>query len=169
MGRSALLLLAMLLASPAAAATAVESSVEALARDSGAVVRARVLRQEARWTGDRRRLLTDVEIEVLERWRGAAPQRLVVTIPGGQLAGVGQLVDGAPALLDGDDVVLFLLQRRDGWRLVGLGLGAFKVAGELAAPGTAHFRFVPGSIAPGEARIVPMALAELRRRVERAR
>jgi hypothetical protein len=167
--RVLLALLAVFLASPVLAATARETSVEALARDSGAVVRARVMRQTSRWTGDRRRILTDLEVEVLERWRGTSPGRLVVTVPGGRLDGVGQLVDGAPAFGDGDDVVLFLVQRGREWRLVGLGLGAFQVAGEQAAPGTTRFRFLPGHVPPGEARIGPMPLAQLRWLVESTR
>jgi hypothetical protein len=153
----------------AVAATAAELTVEELARGSDAVVRVRAVRRECRWTGDGRRLLTDVEVRVTETWRGSPPALLLVTIPGGELDGVAQVVDGAPVLVEGDDVVLFLGRRGGEWRVAGLTFGAFRVTGEDATPDTSRLRLLPRAIVPGEALVRPMALAELRRRVESAR
>ena len=169
MRRSAFIALALLLVSPAVAATAVWPTVEALARSSGAVVRARVVGQTSRWTAGGRRLVTDVEIEVTELLRGHAPDRLLVTVPGGEIDGIGQRVDGAPALGHGEDVILFLARRSQEWRLVGLALGTFKISAERATPGTDRFQLVTRPAAAGETLVGPLSVEELRHRVGQVR
>jgi hypothetical protein len=158
-----------LLAAPALAATAVETSVEALAREAGAVVRGRVEARAARRSGDGRRIVTDLTVSVAQAWRGSAPARLTVTVPGGELDGVGQRVDAAPALEPGDEVVLFVSPTPGGWRLAGLALGAFHVEGARVRSAAEAFRVEPAPLASGERRVEAMGLDELERRVRGAR
>src|SRR5512137_104221 len=100
------LLLALLVALPAAAAVAVPASVEDLTRGSDAVVRGRVTGVTSRWIGGR--IFTFVEVVRSSVWRGNAPARLTVVTPGGVVGGIGQRVDGAAVFAEGEDAVVFL-------------------------------------------------------------
>lgn len=158
---------ALALPRPAPAAVAVPASVEELARASGAVVRGRVRAAVARWSEDGRRIETEAEVEVLAAWRGAPAARLTVRVPGGAVGRVGQRVDGAPRLAEGEEVVLFLWRGAAGpWRVTGLAQGKLTVAGATAAPdlsGTAFAR--RGALRAGERLVEAMAVEELERRV----
>src|SRR6516164_1438367 len=97
----------LLLALPALATTLVAMDVGALARASRCVVRVRVgsvsaLRSEAG------RITTVVELERLETWSGPDLPALRMLIPGGVVGDLGQRVEGAPAFVPGEEVVLFL-------------------------------------------------------------
>ena len=163
-----LLLLWLLPAAPSLAAVALQQSVESLARDSDAVVRGSVQRRAAGWRGGR--IFTEVEVRVSEVWRGRAPARVTVTVPGGEVGPIGQLVAGAPSFRDGEEVVLFLKRGPAGaWGVTGLGLGKFSLAGRTARPDAGGMDVVPSPLAPGERPPEPMPVAELKRRVEEAR
>src|SRR5512142_702760 len=111
--KALLCLLVLACAGSAMAAVAVPVSVEDLARGSDAVIRGRVAKQSSHWSSDHRRILTDVEVETSSVWRGSAPSRVTVVVPGGVVGDIGQRVDGAPALSDGEDVALFLEKAGD--------------------------------------------------------
>lgn len=162
--------LALLLAvAPAAAAVVRETSVEQVARTSDAVVRGRVERRTARWSGDGLRIVTEVEVRVSSVWRGSAGPRVVVVVPGGNVGDVAQHVDAAPAFADREEVVLFLVRRGDRHHLNGLALGKYRVAGDEVAPDLGHVAFETGPIPQSERRVGPMRLDELERRVRSAR
>ncbi len=166
--RKWLLLLWLLPAASSLAAVALQQSVESLARASDAVVRGKVRRHAARWAGGR--ILTDVEVRVSEVWRGHGPARLTVTVPGGEVGPIGQIVAGAPSFRDGEDVALFLVRGPAGaYGVTGLGLGKFSLAGRTARPDAGDMDVVPSPLAAGERALEPMPLAELKRRVEEAR
>lgn len=169
--RSAWTLAAVLAAVPAAAAVARAVSVEELARASDAVVRGRVERLESRWSGDGMKLVTDVDVSVSGVWRGSAPARVRVTIPGGASPDVVMAVDGAPSFAAGEDVVVFLVRRGTGWRVPGLALGKFRVEGAAARPDLSgvHVEAHPGDVPEGERASGPMPVEELERRVRAAR
>lgn len=161
-----------LAARPAAASVAVPATVEELARASSAVVRGRVARASASWSGDHRRIDTQVEVEVVSAWRGAPPARLVVAVPGGEAGGLAQRVVGAPRLTPGEEVVLFLWGGGAGrpYRVTGLAQGKFEVTGARARPDLSDTAFVPRApLRAGERRVETMALDELERRVRSAR
>jgi hypothetical protein len=162
-------LVLLLLATPAAAAVMRPVSVEELARASDAVVRARVEDSAVRWSADGRRLFTEVELSVGAVWRGAAPARIRVTVPGGARDGIAQTLDGAPAFSPGEEVVVFLGRRGPGWRVNGLALGKYRVERGAARPDLRGIRMVPGSIRAGERAPEEMAVEELERRVRAAR
>ncbi|HVI75774.1 MAG TPA: hypothetical protein VM683_12385 [Anaeromyxobacteraceae bacterium] len=151
-----------------AAALAVPASVEELALASSAVVRGRVARTEARWSQDHLRIETLAEVEVASAWRGAAPARLEVVLPGGAVDGLAQRVVGAPRLAAGEEVVLFLWRGGDAahYRVAGLAQGKFTVAGVAARPDLSGTTFVPRArLRAGDRRVEAMALDELERRV----
>jgi len=139
--RSALLVL--LLGSIATASTAVQMDVPALTRAATDVVRVRVGSSRVAWTDDHRRLVTFVEVSVLETWKGAAADRLTLAQPGGERDGIGQHVSGVAPLTPGEEVVLFLEAQGPLHRVVGLAQGVYRV--ERGDPASAA-RAVPAGL-----------------------
>ena len=128
--------LALLAASPAAAATFVATSVEEAARSAEAVVRGRVLSSVARLTRDGRGVVTEVEIAVASAWKGAPDATVRVVVPGGSVGTLALWVDAAPTFEAGEEVVVFLAGRGAAVeRSTGLALGKYRVEGREARPG----------------------------------
>jgi hypothetical protein len=167
--RAAAAAILLLCAGPAAAAVMAPASVEALARGSDAVVRGRVIGGAARWSADGRRIFTEVEVTVSAVWRGAAPGRVRLTVPGGERDGIAQRLEGAPAFSPGEEVVLFLSRRGSSWRVRGLALGKYRLEGGAARPDLRGITFAPGRVPAGERHAGEMPAAELERRVRGAR
>jgi transcriptional regulator GlxA family with amidase domain len=167
--RTLLLLLALLAASPALAAQAVALSVEALASGADAVVRGRVMQKSATVSEDGRRVFTLVDVEVADTWRGSAPRTVRVIVPGGVAGNLGQRVEGTPAFVEGEEVVVFLHRAEaGGFRVAGLAQGKYSVAAATATPDLSQLHFVGRQVAPGERLTEAMPLAELERRVRSA-
>jgi hypothetical protein len=151
---------------PVLAAVAPELSVEALAREADAVVRATVTSSASRWTADGRHIRTVVSLRRRSAWRGAPPAHLEVDVPGGTVGDVAQVVSGAPSFQDGEEVVVFLRASTPGtWRVHGLALGKFRVEGGNAVPDLAGIRLERSGVRASERRVEPMPVGELERRV----
>jgi hypothetical protein len=154
------------LACPAAATVGLAATVEDLAGEADAVLRGRVSGCASRWTSDHRHLVTEVVLEVNERWRGEAPPRVVLRVPGGERDGVGQRIDGAPAFQDGEEVVVFLRRLPGGaFRVHGMAQGKFRVEGAQARPDLRRAGLAAGTVRAGQRRVEAMPLEELARRV----
>jgi hypothetical protein len=158
-----------LAAAPAAAAVVEETTVEEVARTSETVVRGRVERLSPRWSRDGRRILTDVDIIVDGRWKGSAPDRLRVVVPGGRVGDLAQRVDAAPVFAEREDVVVFLGRRGGAWRITGLALGKYRVDGKTARPTLDEVHVSPRPTPAGERAVGAMPLVELERRVRGTR
>jgi hypothetical protein len=145
----------LVLAAPVLASSAVLMDVPALTRAASDVVRARALSTRCAWTEDHRRLVTFVEVEVLEAWKGRAPARLTVLQPGGEREGIGQRVAGVAPLEVGEEVVLFLERQGPLHRVVGLSQGVYRVVrgaeGQAARAVPADVRGLALVSAPGRA------------------
>src|SRR5262249_46122134 len=90
------------------------------------VVQAHVRSTDVVAAGDR--VYTDATLDVSACLKGACPSTLTVRQLGGELDGRGVAIEGAPRLVDGAEVVLFLRPRRDGaFGVVGMAQGAFAV------------------------------------------
>jgi hypothetical protein len=169
--RGATLAAALVLAAPALASLAVPVSVEDLARSSDAVVRGRVVKLTARRSNDGSRIFTYAEVEPTAVWRGSAPARVTVVVPGGVVGDIGERVDGAPTFSEGEEVVLFVgkLGGHE-FQVHGMAQGKFAVAKGQARPSLSRLGFVDGrALRKGERRAEPMAVDELERRVREAR
>src|SRR5262249_19080148 len=116
------LVVTMLLATaiPALASTAIQMDVPALTAHATEVVHGRIVSSVPGWTGDHRRIVTRVEVEVLETWKGTVAGKLTVVQPGGEVDGIGQRVSGVAELGPGEEVVLFLERTGPNHRVVGL-------------------------------------------------
>ncbi len=89
---------ALLAGLPAAATTMLRIDLPELAQSADTVVHGTVRRVESRWSGDKRRIVTDVEIEVTESLKGQPGSTVLVVQPGGQVGDIGQMVHGAGLL-----------------------------------------------------------------------
>jgi hypothetical protein len=161
--------LLLVLAAPAESATVLAQSVEELARASDAVLRGTVEHVASRRVGGR--IVTDVAIARAELWRGSAPAHLTIVVPGGEVDGIGQRVEGAPTFAAGEDVVVFVRGAGQGrFHVVGLAQGKYRVEGATAKvdlDGLA--RVGAGRASAGERDPGDLPMSELRRRVEAAR
>jgi hypothetical protein len=169
MRRPLALLLLLLSAGPAAAATFVETSVEETARSAQAVVRGRVISRASHMTADGRAIFTEIEIAVGSAWKGAPDATVRVVVPGGRVGNLAQIVDAAPTFDDGEEVVVFLARRGAAWRVMGHALGKYRVEGGLARPSLEAAEVLPRALAAGERAVGPMSLGELEQRVRAAR
>jgi hypothetical protein len=106
-----LLLAAFLGAVPASATTQLKVELSELTRGADAVVHGVVRRVESRWSGDKMRIVTDVEIQVTESLKGQPGGTVLVTQPGGRVGDVGQVVHGLASFSAGEEVVVFLEKR----------------------------------------------------------
>jgi hypothetical protein len=173
MGRRSLLAL-LLCAFPSGASTSIQMDLPALSRAATDVVRVEVRSARCEWTEDHRRLVTFVEVLVLEAWKGGAAGRLTVVQPGGERDGIGQRVSGVAPLSPGEELVLFLEAQGPLHRVVGLAQGVYRV--QRSAPASAA-RAVPAGLEELElvaprgavpAARLPVALDVLRDQVRRA-
>jgi|GEM_PF-1012976 len=118
--------------SPAWALILKHMELEDLAVEAHCVVFGTVVKMESRFDPhtNNKRIVTDVSIEVQRVIAGDAEKIVVVTVPGGEVDGKGQLVPGAPRFMVGEEVLLFLSRRPDSierYSLVGFTQGVFKV------------------------------------------
>lgn len=169
MARLPVLLLGLAAALPARGATALPATVEELARASDAVVRGVVEGQESRYTSDRRLIYTFVTIRPAAVWRGSAPARLTVRVPGGAVGRIGMRVPGAAAFATGEEVVVFLRPGGAVRQVTGMAQGKFSVDGERARPDLQGLHLPARAAAAGERQSAEMPLEELERRVRGAR
>lgn len=161
-------------AGSARATTMLAADVPSLTRSSDAVVRGTVTSVQSRWTGDRMRIVTDVQIEVEESLKGTPPRQVTVVQPGGVVGDIGQRVSGLASFQPGEEVVVFL-EKRPGatYRVAGMAQGKFRV--ERSTDRRAAYA-VPESVGdavlldpetrqPVEPVTRPVKLEELRRQV----
>lgn len=133
--------------------------VPGLTRDADLIVRGKVLRQESRWTGDKRRIVTDVEVEVTETLKGNERPRILIRQPGGVVGDIGQKVSAVATFSRGEEVIVFLERRPDDSFVVsGMAQGKYRI--ERSSDGRSVFA-LPDPAA-GDARIVdPMTRQEV--------
>lgn len=155
---------ALLLALPAAASSVMSLDLPQLAQLSHTVVRAQVKGSAARWSADRSRIVTDVELQVLETWKGEAKPSLVVLQPGGVIGEVGQRVHGLPSFQAGEEVVVFL-ERRGSERFIVTGMAQGKWRIEPATDGKGAMA-VPDPEAAGLRTVDPATGQETTKRRE---
>jgi len=173
--RSLLIVILLLAAGTAQASTAIRMDTPALTAAATDVVDANVVSSTAVWTGDHRRIVTHVVVEVRDAWKGNASGRITVVQPGGELDGIGQQVSGVAPLATGDRVVLFLERTGTMHRVVGLAQGVYRV---VPVQGSGELRAVPAALdglelvtptGPTPEARAPMALTQLRAAVQAVR
>lgn len=124
----ALLPAVLLLCLSASATTMLSLGLPELTRSADAVVQGTVRRVESRWSGDGRRIVTDVEIQVSEALKGQPGSSVLVTQSGGRVGDLGQKVSGEASFALNEEVVVFLERKGpQGFRVLGMAQGKYQV------------------------------------------
>lgn len=173
------------ISAPAPATTLEQLPLPEMARQSTAIVRARVVSASGMRRGAD--VYTVYRMEVAERWKSPSSGRaagtmagtmevgtMEVAVPGGVAGGLRQMVEGAPRLQPGGDYLLFLWTGHSGiTQVIGLSQGLFGVSrdadGEwIASRGAANETMLDARGRMVRDQAVSLKLSELRGRVERA-
>jgi len=124
------------------AAVILPATLEDLVSGAQTIVHGQVVAIEPRWTEGRRSIETLVTLQPAEYLKGNLGPEVTFKVPGGQMGPYRTFMVGAPALAEGDEVVVFLNARGPSvpW-VVGLSQGVFHVttgdAGlKVITPGT---------------------------------
>jgi hypothetical protein len=124
---------------PVGATTMLRADLPQMAQTSDAVVQGVVRRVQSRWSGDNRRIVTDVEIEVTDALKGKTGSTVLLTQPGGRVGDIGQVVSGLATFTEGEEVVVFLEKYgAAAFQLSGMAQGKYQVQrsgpGAMAVP-----------------------------------
>lgn len=93
---------------PAAATEIVPLSIAELGQRSAQVVRGRVADVQSRWNASHTKILTEVRLDVTERFKGSGGDVVRVVELGGTVGNVHMNVAGTVQWKQGEDVLLFL-------------------------------------------------------------
>ena len=98
------------------------------------IVRGQVLSTESYWGDGRTEIMSRSVVEVRYGLKGAAPAQLIVYTQGGQLAtgGISMVTTNAATLAKGEEVLLFLAAREDGYEVVPDEQGKYEVQETVA-------------------------------------
>jgi hypothetical protein len=110
---------------PARATAVLAFDLEALTRIADRVVVGEVLSVKSDWERHRRRIYTEIEIQVAEIWKGevSSSRRIVIAQPGGRVGDIEMKVHGMASFRPGDRAVLFLEGSEAASGVVGLAQG----------------------------------------------
>ncbi|HEY0709823.1 MAG TPA: hypothetical protein VGG33_23620 [Polyangia bacterium] len=121
----------------ARASTVLAMDLAALTAAADRIVVAEVLSVVSRWETGRKRIITSVEINVAEAWKGNVPtsRRITVVQPGGQVGDIEMKVHGLPLFREGERTVLFLKGNDRLSAVVGFGEGLRRLTPDASGKG----------------------------------
>ncbi|HEY0712883.1 MAG TPA: hypothetical protein VGF45_09435 [Polyangia bacterium] len=157
------------------ASSVLAMDLTALTTVADRIVVAEVLSVTSRWETGRRRIVTSVEINVAESWKGSVPssRRITVLQPGGQVGDIEMKVYGLPLFREGERAVLFLRGGESASTVVGFSEGMRRLTPDPIGKGwsvlgadrtAAVVRSNDGRLVPAPAEPT-QGLSELRARV----
>lgn len=117
---------ALAVARPATASLVLALDLGQITRRADRVVVAEILSVKSYWeTPAQERIVTDVEIQIAELWKGAMPatRRMTITQPGGVVGDIEMRVHGLAEFAAGERAVLFLHGSERASVVMGLGQG----------------------------------------------
>jgi hypothetical protein len=164
------LILAALCSSGLWATTLQVLTTDQMIEQSTAIVHVKVSGSSAVLHG--RNIYTVYQLSVIETLKAGPNALSSVSIPGGTLGGIRQMVAGAPALITGQEYVIFLWTSPSGLtQIIGLSQGLFSVVNSagspvLVRPSTAAM-IVNQNGAPIPASAVSMTLAGLKTEIQK--
>lgn len=141
------------------------------------IVVGEVMSVKSGWDRNRERILSTIEIQVAEVWKGATPGgtgRITVVQPGGVADGIEMKVHGMPAFAAGERAVLFLRGATGPVSIVGMGQGKRLLRFDTTAKRwmadagdrSAVIKLGPQGKPDPTGADVPMSLDDLRKRVK---
>jgi hypothetical protein len=176
MRASLVAVLGALVAVPAFATTMVAADLPTLTRKAQLIVVGKVTKVESRWTQDKSRVVTDIEIAITETVKGAPRKTVTLVQGGGTMGDVREKVHGMPAFAADEEVFLFLEPRgSQRFATVGMAQGKFRVQrSDVAAATVVVDPELEGTLIDTVTReritskSAPMPLEELKRQVRQA-
>jgi hypothetical protein len=110
---------------PARASLIVALDTQAMVERANTIAVVDVASVHAAWDARRERIMTTIELTVVESWKGTAATaaRLVVAQPGGTVGDITMTVFGMPRFSAGERALVFLRGPADGAGVVGLAQG----------------------------------------------
>lgn len=130
--------LLVIAALPTAASTFLALDQEELLASSNAVVQGTVLDTRSSWNEDRTIIFTEARIEVQDLLAGSAPAVVTVRTPGGEVGNYRVEAAGFPTFSAGEQVLVFLSNDGDAFRVAGHLQGQFRIRstakGMMAVP-----------------------------------
>jgi len=136
-----LVMLAAALAVPAFASTVKKMDLQELVTVSDSVVQGTVESVETRW--EAKSIYTYASIRVDEGIKGGPRRAVLVRQPGGKIGSLNLDAPGTPKFKVGDQVVVFLRDRKDGtFDVVGLSQGKYDVVDNFAVTNVAGMTLV---------------------------
>jgi hypothetical protein len=137
-----LLFVLMRFVSGQASAQTQQLRLEDLAKKAEVVVLGKVTDVRSEWNSERTRIITKVSLDVDQYLKGeTAGRTMVITHPGGEVGGVGELYSHTPSFAKGEEVFLFVKKdSKNNLSIAGGKEGKFKVTkdeltGERMVPG----------------------------------
>ena len=95
-------------------------SVGELAKQSDVIARGQVQNINTQQTENGFSIVTQIEIGIVEQWKGAERSSVVVSQPGGTAGTITQGVPGLPQFFMGEEIIIFLRQTKNhGFETVG--------------------------------------------------
>ena len=102
--------------------------LDALAQKADMVMRAQVLSAQTETRGNPSRILTDVELELLECWKGNCPRVVTALVMGGREGGIEQQLSGAAEFTPGEECVVFLKAHgQNHFSVLGMAQGKYRL------------------------------------------
>jgi hypothetical protein len=146
MKRSALVLLALLVASaPLAASTFVALTPQQLVAQSSAVIQGDVLKVNSFWDESGRVIVSEAMIRVTDTILGDSPTVVVLRVQGGDVGNYRVVAEGFPTFHAGERVVLFLQHQTDGTdEVTGYRQGQYRIVTNKAGVDIAVPTLEPG-------------------------
>jgi hypothetical protein len=133
------------------ATTLAPADFEQMVAGSQTIVRGRVERVQAVLGGPRRTIESVVTLAVLDALKGDTADSVVFRVPGGQIGQYRRVMIGAPELVAGDEVVVFLKGRAPVMPMpFGLNQGVYRVQRTGAGPLVTPFVPQPGRVVRGD-------------------
>jgi hypothetical protein len=164
-----LVVMALLASALTSATTLLKLDVPGLTQVSDVIVRGRVDSVQAKWSGDRRRIVTEASLTVSEVLKGDVGKTALVVQPGGEVGEVGQIVHGVARFAVGQDVVVFLERRGDRFTVTGMVQGKFTIVnGQARADSDDSLLIDPLTRQPTSPGLTTYAYPELQKLVRAA-
>lgn len=108
--------------------TVVDVSTEDLTRKSELVVKGKVIYQECKWENEKQNAInTFSTIQVEDYLKGKGQETIIVKQEGGQIGDTTDVIDGAPCLEIGEEVILFLTEFKGDYVIFSMALGCYKI------------------------------------------
>lgn len=110
------------------------SHLKYLTDNADIILTGKVTGKSSEWTNNKASIISRITISASEYLKGSRGGEIIVTCPGGEIDGIGELYTHLPAFNMNEDVLLFLREDRNSYNFIVLGgeAGKITLTGEQA-------------------------------------